>query len=90
MDLQQLTTLALNIKQWGQELGFAQIGISDIDLTEAEQHLNNWLARDFHGDMDYMQRHGDKRSRPALLQKQRSCSKNATLCDSRRPKLRRR
>ena len=65
---QQLATLALAIKQWGLELGFAQVGISDIDLTSAEQHLNHWLARGFHGDMDYMQRHGDKRSRPALLQ----------------------
>jgi epoxyqueuosine reductase len=64
---QQLATLALKIKQWGQELGFAQVGISDTNLTEAENHLHNWLARDFHGEMDYMQRHGNKRSRPALL-----------------------
>ena len=68
MDSTSLLKLALNIKQWGLQLGFAQVGISDIDLIEAEQHLNNWLARGFHGDMDYMQRHGDKRSRPALLQ----------------------
>ena len=64
---QQLAELAKKIKQWGQELGFAQVGISDIDLTEAEQNLNNWLNKGFHGDMDYMQRHGEKRSRPALL-----------------------
>jgi epoxyqueuosine reductase len=65
--LQQLTTLAIKIKQWGQQLGFAQVGISDTNLNEAENHLHNWLARDFHGEMDYMQRHGFKRSRPALL-----------------------
>ena len=65
---QQLATLALKIKHWGQQLGFAQVGISDTDLAEAESHLHNWLARDFHGEMDYMQRHGTKRSRPALLQ----------------------
>lgn len=64
---QSLATLALNIKHWGQQLGFAQVGISDTDLTEAENHLHNWLARDFHGEMEYMQRHGTKRSRPALL-----------------------
>jgi epoxyqueuosine reductase len=68
MDSTSLTTLALSIKQWGQALGFAQVGISGVDLTAAEQHLNNWLARGFHGDMDYMQRHGAKRSRPNLLQ----------------------
>lgn len=60
--------LALKIKQWGQELGFAQVGISDTDLSDAENHLQNWLARDFQGGMDYMQRHGLKRSRPDLLQ----------------------
>jgi epoxyqueuosine reductase len=64
---QQLATLALKIKDWGQQLGFAHIGISDTDLTVAENHLHHWLARDFHGEMDYMQRHGSKRSRPALL-----------------------
>jgi len=65
---QQLAALALNIKQWGQQLGFAQVGISDTDLTEAEKHLHHWLEKGFHGEMDYMQRHGTKRSRPALLQ----------------------
>ena len=64
---QELTTLALKIKHQGQQLGFAEVGISDTDLGEAENHLHRWLARDFHGEMDYMQRHGTKRSRPALL-----------------------
>ena len=59
--------LSLQIKQWGLELGFGQVGITDTDLSAAEGHLQNWLAHDFHGDMDYMQRHGLKRSRPALL-----------------------
>jgi epoxyqueuosine reductase len=67
---QQLVTLALKIKQWGQQLGFAQVGISDTNLAEAEKHLHNWLAQGFHGEMDYMQRHGHKRSRPALLQEE--------------------
>jgi len=59
--------LAQLIKQWGQELGFQQVGISDINLALAEKHLHNWLAQGFHGEMDYMQRHGLKRSRPELL-----------------------
>ncbi|MGR9046327.1 MAG: tRNA epoxyqueuosine(34) reductase QueG [Gammaproteobacteria bacterium] len=61
-------TLADQIKQWGSELGFQQVGIADTDLTEAERHLENWLSRHFNGDMDYMRRHGRKRSRPELLQ----------------------
>ena len=64
---QEMTSLALQIKQWGQELGFQQVGITDTDLSDAEGHLDNWLANNFHGEMDYMQRHGLKRSRPALL-----------------------
>ncbi|WP_020160873.1 tRNA epoxyqueuosine(34) reductase QueG [Methylobacter marinus] len=65
---QKMADLARQIKQWGQELGFQQVGITDTDLSEAEAHLQSWLANDFHGDMDYMQRHGVKRSRPAALQ----------------------
>lgn len=64
---QKMANLALQIKQWGQELGFQQIGISDTDLSEAETHLHDWLNKGYHGEMDYMQRHGVKRSRPALL-----------------------
>lgn len=64
---QTLQDLALQIKQWGQELGFQQVGITDTDLSDAEGHLHDWLNNNFHGDMDYMQRHGLKRSRPALL-----------------------
>ena len=65
---QELESLASQIKQWGQELGFQQVGITDTDLSAAEVHLQNWLANNFHGEMDYMQRHGLKRSRPGLLQ----------------------
>ena len=64
---QTMAALALQIKQWGQELGFQQIGITDADLPEAEAHLHRWLDNNFHGEMDYMQRHGLKRSRPELL-----------------------
>ena len=63
----ELAKLALQIKQWGLALGFQQVGITDTDLSVAESHLQNWLAQDFHGSMDYMQRHGLKRSRPELL-----------------------
>lgn len=59
--------LAETIKRWANELGFQQVGISDIDLTIAEQRLQYWLQHNYHGDMDYMWRHGLKRSRPELL-----------------------
>ena len=52
---------------WGRELGFQQVGVSDIRLEAHEARLLEWLDRGFHGDMDYMQRHGTMRSRPADL-----------------------
>jgi epoxyqueuosine reductase len=60
-------SLASLIKRWGQELGFQQVGIAGITLGEDELHLKEWLARGWHGDMDYMARHGVRRSRPADL-----------------------
>jgi epoxyqueuosine reductase len=59
--------LALGIKKWGVELGFQQVGISDCELSDAEAHLLAWLNRGWHGDMDYMARHGTTRARPAEL-----------------------
>jgi len=60
-------TLVEKIKTWGAELGFQQIGITNTDLSHAEKRLQTWLKKDFHGELDYMARHGLKRSRPALL-----------------------
>jgi epoxyqueuosine reductase len=59
--------LAGCIQSWGEELGFQQMGISDIELGEHEARLNDWLEKGFHGDMGYMQRHGTRRSRPQEL-----------------------
>ncbi len=59
--------LAGLIREWGRELGFQQLGFSDIQLDEHETRLLDWLARDFHGEMAYMQRHGTLRSRPGDL-----------------------
>jgi len=62
-----LADLAASIKIWGRELGFQQVGISDTDLTQAEQRLQAWLAKAYHGSMDYLSRHGSKRSHPDRL-----------------------
>ncbi len=63
----ELSELASNIRAWGAELGFQQIGIADIDLAETELRLEEWLARGFHGEMTYMSRHGTRRTRPSEL-----------------------
>jgi epoxyqueuosine reductase len=59
--------LAQSIKTWGQTLGFGQIGITDVDLSAYEGRFLAWLAKGFHGQMQYMDAHGTKRYRPDEL-----------------------
>ncbi|NLA20005.1 tRNA epoxyqueuosine(34) reductase QueG [Burkholderia cepacia] len=51
----------------GARIGFGAIGISDTDLSDAEAGLAAWLEAGYHGEMDYMAKHGMKRARPAEL-----------------------
>jgi epoxyqueuosine reductase len=62
-----LAALAEQIKGWGRDLGFQKVGIAATELHADEQHLLAWLAAGRHGEMEYMQRHGTKRARPAEL-----------------------
>jgi epoxyqueuosine reductase len=55
------------LNDWARELGFAAVGVSGIELGEDEAHLLDWLQAGCHGEMDYMQRHGTRRSRPQEL-----------------------
>ncbi len=59
--------LARTIKTLAQAAGFQRCGISDIALEDDEEHLRDWLAQGLYGSMDWMARHGDKRSRPQEL-----------------------
>ena len=67
-DETQMTALARDIKQWAMQLGFQQVGIADVDLSNDEHFLNSWLNEGLHGDMHYMEKHGSKRSRPDELE----------------------
>lgn len=60
-------TLAADIKRWGKALGFSDIGITDTQLSAEELKHQAWIEKGFHGDMDYMAKHGTKRTRPAEL-----------------------
>jgi epoxyqueuosine reductase len=62
-----LLQLSKDIKQWGTELGFQQLAIADIDLSEYEPLLESWLQKNFHGEMAYMAEHGRMRCHPELL-----------------------
>ena len=64
----ELCDLVNKIRHWGKELGFQAVGITDTDLSIAEQRFNRWIKQKMHGDMSYMSRHGTKRTRPAELE----------------------
>ena len=55
------------LNDWSEAEGFQQVGVTDVNLGEHEQHLKNWLANDYAGEMQYMHHHGNKRSRPDEL-----------------------
>jgi len=59
--------LALQIKDWGLELGFDQIGITNIDLDHTRADYLAWIRQGFHGEMHYMAKHGSKRHKPDEL-----------------------
>jgi epoxyqueuosine reductase len=61
------SALAQRVKQWGLEVGFQAVGITDADLSAAEPRLLGWLDQGWHGEMEYMARHGALRARPAEL-----------------------
>ena len=67
MMAEDLEPLVNRIRQWAIELGFTRFGIADTDLSTAESRLGEWLDQGYHGEMDWMQRHGLRRSRPAEL-----------------------
>ena len=55
-----------------ESFGFDRLGVLDVSqphpaLEQAGEHLTQWLEDGFHGDMDYMGAHGEKRWRPAML-----------------------
>ena len=58
----------LLIKAKAKELGFTDCRISKADFLYNEAlKLEQWLATDYHGEMNYMENHFDKRLDPRLL-----------------------
>lgn len=62
-----MMALADDVMRWGRELGFQQIGITDIDTGEHKAHLERWLANRYHGDMGWMEQHQALRNDPSQL-----------------------
>ncbi|MDZ7924143.1 MAG: tRNA epoxyqueuosine(34) reductase QueG, partial [Marinagarivorans sp.] len=59
--------LSQQIKNWGQELGFNDVGITDTDLSHYTPKLLAWLEKGYHGDMAWMADHGNMRYTPDAL-----------------------
>lgn len=51
-----LNALTADIKAWGLALGFAAVGICDADLSAYSADLKTFLAKGFHGEMEFMAR----------------------------------
>ncbi len=67
MNKRDHTAIIKTIQAWARELGFQDIGFTGVNLHEHEAYLEKWLQAGYHGTMDWMDRHGSKRSRPSEL-----------------------
>ncbi|MDC0572369.1 tRNA epoxyqueuosine(34) reductase QueG [Luminiphilus sp.] len=61
------TALLDRIREWGDALGFQALGFTGVDLQQHEEYLQKWLTKGYHGEMEWMARHGSKRSQPNAL-----------------------
>ncbi len=64
---EELARLRARLETLARELGFDQVGVAGVELAADEANLERWIAERRHGGMDYMERHGRRRSRPAAL-----------------------
>ena len=62
-----LQQLATNLKVWGQELGFQELGITDTNLDAHKGLFLKWLANHYHGEMQWMASNTSKRLQPKKL-----------------------
>ena len=63
----ELAALRSRLDVFARKLGFDQVGVAGVELPKDEANLERWIAEERHGDMDYMARHGRRRSRPDQL-----------------------
>jgi|ERR1017187_4960725 epoxyqueuosine reductase len=59
--------LERQIKARARDIGFDLVGITTAQPPQHSQHLQQWLAKDFHGEMDYLARNVDKRVNPSKI-----------------------
>lgn len=62
-----VVALANHIKAYGKVLGFQQVGICDIDVSQHKAAFESYLENGYHGDMSFLERNLDKRFQPNAL-----------------------
>lgn len=62
-----LSEFADKIKYWGLKLGFQQVGICDIDVSQHKDVFLAYINEQRHGQMSFLSRNVDKRFDPSLL-----------------------
>lgn len=68
MDIKLKKELTRKIKAKALALGFHKIGIIRAEpLTEEREHLEEWLGKNYQGEMRWMEREPEKRADPRLL-----------------------
>lgn len=59
--------LAQRIKSDGVKFGFQGVGFSDIQLDRNHNLYQDWIEKNYHGEMTYMERNVEKRLHPDTL-----------------------
>ena len=59
--------LKAQIRSWAGELGFQDLGVTDLDLAAHEPHVRAWLEKGFQGELGYLTRNLAKRLDPSQL-----------------------
>ena len=61
-------SLTEKIKRKAARIGFHKIGVVRAENLKVEgEHLREWLEKDFHGEMQWLEREPEKRSDPQIL-----------------------
>ncbi len=63
----ETVALAGEIKDWGAQLGFQQIAITDLDVEQYRQRYQRFIALGRHGGMKYLERGFELRFDPSRL-----------------------
>jgi len=62
------SVVAAQVKERALQLGFSKVGIARAEsLTEERNHLRQWIARGYHGEMKWMERDPAQRTDPRLF-----------------------